>query len=160
MGKLNLVDLVGLECVGKLGVEGSCLWEVQYINKLLLVLGDVIVVLCFCQGYVFFCNFKFIYLLQDLFSGDSKIFMVVQVFFVEKNISEMFYFFKFVERVCFVELGFGLCRVEFGFWLSQEYLEWELVCQMLQFLVWVYLVFSFGISSCFGFIWRKLQFLV
>ncbi|KAF6146300.1 hypothetical protein GIB67_008184 [Kingdonia uniflora] len=91
--------------VDKSEVTGDRLKEVQYINRSLSCLGDVITALAQKNSHIPYGNSKLTQLLQDSLGGHAKTLMFVHVSPEADSYAEIESTLKFAERTSAVELG-------------------------------------------------------
>jgi kinesin family protein 11 len=79
IGKLNLVDLAGAECVGRSGATDKRAREAGNINQSLLTLGRVITALVDKSHHIPYRDSKLTRLLQDCLGGKTKTCIIATV---------------------------------------------------------------------------------
>ena len=100
MSKINLVDLAGSERTKKTGSEGKTLIEAQFINKSLSFLEQLVIALSEKKrDHIPYRQNKLTYLLKDSIGGNSKTYMIANIWPEENHLEETISTLKFASRM-------------------------------------------------------------
>ena len=100
MSKINLVDLAGSERTKKTGSEGKTLIEAQFINKSLSFLEQLVIALSEKKReHIPYRQNKLTYLLKDSIGGNSKTYMIANIWPELTHLEETISTLKFASRM-------------------------------------------------------------